>query len=84
MACTEELETHVITDDNHAHVRVVVKAMSEQGKWLNIRKATLRERRQDFARRLGEQGIAAYATDIRVRSVMLPRAMRRFSAPRLR
>jgi hypothetical protein len=41
--------------------------VSEQGKRLNIRKATLREWRQDFARRLREQGVAANATERAVR-----------------
>lgn len=55
------------TDEKHPHVHVVVKAVSEQGKRLNIRKATLREWRQDFARRLRELGIAANATERAVR-----------------
>lgn len=55
------------TDEKHPHVHVVVKAVSEQGKRLNIRKATLREWRQDFARRLREQGVAANATERAVR-----------------
>jgi HAMP domain-containing protein len=41
--------------------------MSEQGERLNIRKATLREWRQEFARHLREQGIAANATERAVR-----------------
>jgi len=55
------------TDEKHPHVHVVVKSVSEQGKRLNIRKATLREWRQDFARWLREQGIAANATERAVR-----------------
>jgi hypothetical protein len=55
------------TDEPHPHVHVVVKAMSEQGVRLNIRKATLREWRQEFARRLRDQGIAANATERAVR-----------------
>jgi hypothetical protein len=50
------------TDEPHPHVHVVVKAMSEEGKRLNIRKATLREWRQEFARHLREQGVQANAT----------------------
>jgi hypothetical protein len=50
------------TDEPHPHVHVVVKAMSEEGKRLNIRKATLREWRTEFARHLREQGVAANAT----------------------
>jgi type IV secretory pathway VirD2 relaxase len=55
------------TDDDHPHVHVVVKAVSEQGKRLNIRKATLREWRQEFARNLREQGVPANATERAVR-----------------
>ena len=39
------------------------------GERLNIRKATLREWRQEFARHLREQGIAANATERAVRGV---------------
>src|SRR5581483_3391083 len=55
------------TDEPHPHVHLVVKAVSEQGQRLNIRKATLRDWRQEFARHLREQGIAANATDRAVR-----------------
>lgn len=55
------------TDQAHPHVHVVVKAVSEQGERLHIRKATLREWRQDFARHLCEVGIEANATDRAVR-----------------
>lgn len=55
------------TDEPHPHVHMVVKAVSEQGVRLNIRKATLREWRQDFARYLREQGVAANATERAVR-----------------
>jgi hypothetical protein len=41
--------------------------VSEQGVRLNIRKATLREWRREFARHLRDQGIAANATDRAVR-----------------
>lgn len=47
--------------------RLVVKAMSEHGERLNIRKATLREWRKEFARHLREQGVAANATERAVR-----------------
>jgi hypothetical protein len=50
------------TDEPHPHVHVVVKAMGEHGQRLNIRKATLREWRSEFARHLRDQGIAANAT----------------------
>jgi hypothetical protein len=55
------------TDEPHPHVHVIVKAMSEQGERLNIRKATLRQWRQDFAANLRELGVAANATERAVR-----------------
>jgi len=55
------------TDQKHPHVHVVVKAMSEEGVRLNIRKATLRNWRLEFARHLRENGIEANATDRAVR-----------------
>lgn len=55
------------TDEPHPHVHVVVKAVSEAGVRLNIRKPTLFRWRQEFARQLRAQGIAANATHRRVR-----------------
>jgi hypothetical protein len=55
------------TDEPHPHVHLVIKAMSEQGERLNIRKATLREWRQGFAANLRELGVAANATERAVR-----------------
>jgi hypothetical protein len=55
------------TDQGHPHVHVVVKAVSEQGVRLNIRKATLRKWRRDFAEYLREFGIEANATERAVR-----------------
>src|SRR6266853_197200 len=55
------------TDEPHPHVHLVVKAVSEQGVRLNIRKATLREWRREFSRHLRDQGIAANATERAVR-----------------
>jgi MobA/VirD2-like, nuclease domain len=55
------------TDEPHPHVHLVVKAVSEQGERLNIRKATLRVWRREFARHLRDQGIAANATERAVR-----------------
>lgn len=57
------------TDEPHPHVHLVVKAMSEQGRRITIRKETLREWRQQFARHLRAQGIAANATERTVRGV---------------
>jgi hypothetical protein len=55
------------TDELHPHVHAVIKAVSEQGVRLHIKKATLREWRSEFARHLREQGIEANATDRQVR-----------------
>ena len=44
-------------------MHLVVKAVSEEGNRLNIRKATLREWRQSFAQHLREHGITANATE---------------------
>ena len=59
------MATH--THQGNPHVHIVVRAISEQGVRLNIRKATLREWRQQFAAHLREQGIAANATERAVR-----------------
>lgn len=61
------------TDQGHPHVHLVVKAVSEDGERLNIRKATLREWRADFARHLRELGVEANATERAVRGVVKPR-----------
>ncbi len=50
------------TDRAHPYVAVVVKAMSEYGVRLNLKKQTLRRWRLEFARHLREQNIAANAT----------------------
>jgi hypothetical protein len=55
------------TDTPHPHVHVVVKATSEQGVRLNIKKATLRSWRSQFAANLRELGLAANATERAVR-----------------
>jgi hypothetical protein len=55
------------TDEPHPHVHLVVKAVSEQGVRLNIKMATLRAWRQEFARHLRQQGIGANATERAVR-----------------
>jgi type IV secretory pathway VirD2 relaxase len=60
------------TDQPHPHVHLVVKAMSEQGRRINIRKETLREWRRQFASHLRAQGIAANATERAVRGVTKP------------
>jgi hypothetical protein len=55
------------THQGNPHVHLVVRAISEQGVQLNIRKATLRDWRQRFAAHLREQGIAANAAERAVR-----------------
>src|SRR5687768_8552348 len=50
-----------------------MKAMSEQGRRINIRKETLREWRRQYTRQLRAQGIAANATERAVRGVIKPR-----------
>ena len=57
------------TDEPHPHVHVVMKAVSEQGERLNIRKATLRQWRREFARQLRAVGVPANATERAVRGV---------------
>ena len=60
------------TDQQHPHVHLVVKAVSENGRRLNIRKATLRGWRRGFATQLRAQGIAANATERAVRGQVRP------------
>jgi type IV secretory pathway VirD2 relaxase len=55
------------TDEPHPHVHVLVKAVSEQGERLNIRKQTLRRWRAAFAEQLQARGVAANATERAVR-----------------
>jgi hypothetical protein len=55
------------TDEPHPHVHLLLKAVSEQGERLHIRKATLRAWRQEFARHLRALGVPANATERAVR-----------------
>ena len=55
------------TDEPHPHVHLVLKAVSEQGVRLNIKKATLRHWRSEFARNLRLLGVEANATERAVR-----------------
>ena len=55
------------TDEPHPHVHLVLKAVSEQGVRLNIRKATLRHWRSEFAKNLRLLGMEANATERAVR-----------------
>jgi hypothetical protein len=50
------------TDEPHPHVHVVVKAMGDDGRRLNVKKATLKEWRVKFADHLRSEGVAANAT----------------------
>ncbi|HMN44677.1 MAG TPA: relaxase/mobilization nuclease domain-containing protein [Povalibacter sp.] len=59
------------TDEPHPHVHAVIKAVSEQGQRLNIRKATLRRWRAEFARHLRAHGVAANATERAVRGQII-------------
>jgi hypothetical protein len=61
------------TDEPHPHVHLVVKATSEQGRRLNIRKATLRQWRSSFAQHLRSLGVPANATQRYVRGQTSPR-----------
>jgi len=54
-------------DEPHPHVHLVLKAVSEQGVRLNIKKATLRHWRSEFARNLRLLGVSANATERAVR-----------------
>ena len=60
------------TDEPHPHVHLVVRAMGYDGQRLNIRKATLREWRQDFAQYLRDLGVEANATERAVRGEVKP------------
>jgi hypothetical protein len=55
------------THQGNPHVHLVVKAVSEQRVRLNIRKATLRDWRQQFATCMRQQGIEANASERAVR-----------------
>jgi hypothetical protein len=50
------------THQEHPHVHLVVKAEGHDGRRLRIDKATLRGWREDFAREMRAQGVAANAT----------------------
>jgi hypothetical protein len=55
------------TDEPHPHVHMVIKAVSEQGERLSIRKGMLRAWRAEFARHLRALGVPANATERQVR-----------------
>jgi Relaxase/Mobilisation nuclease domain len=57
-------------DEAHPHVHLVLKAIDEQGVRLNIKKATLRHWRSEFARNLRLLGVDANATERALRGEM--------------
>jgi hypothetical protein len=61
------------TDEPHPHVHLVIRAVSDQGQRLHIKKATLREWRAGFAHHLRELGVPANATQRHVRGETRPR-----------
>jgi hypothetical protein len=60
------------TDEPHPHVHLVLKARSDQGQRLYVRKGTLREWRAGFAHHLRALGVAANATPRHVRGEITP------------
>jgi hypothetical protein len=61
------------TNEPHPHVHVIIKAISEQDERLNIRKATLRHWREEFANQLRRVGVSANATPRFIRGETRPR-----------
>ena len=61
------------TDEPHPHVHLVLKARSDDGQRLYVRKATLRQWREGFASHLRALGVAANATPRHVRGETRPR-----------
>ena len=62
-------------DEPHPHVHVLLKATSDEGQRLYIRKATLREWRAGFAHHLRALGVPANATPRHVRGEITPRKL---------
>jgi hypothetical protein len=60
------------TDEPHPHVHLVLKATSDEGQRLYVRKATLRQWREGFASHLRALGVAANATPRFVRGEITP------------
>jgi len=60
------------TDEPHPHVHLLLKARSEEGQRLYVRKATLRQWREVFASHLRALGAAANATPRCVRGEITP------------
>jgi hypothetical protein len=60
------------TDEPHPHVHLVLKARSDDGQRLYLRKATLRQWREGFASHLRALGVAANATPRYLRGEITP------------
>jgi hypothetical protein len=63
------------TDEPHPHVHLVLKARSDDGQRLYLRKATLRQWREGFATHLRALGVAANATPRYVRGEITPQKL---------
>lgn len=63
------------TDEPHPHVHLVLKATSDEGQRLYVRKATLRQWREGFASHLRALGVAANATPRFVRGEVTPQKL---------
>src|ERR1700722_5155638 len=63
------------TDEPHPHVHLVLKARSEEGQRLYLRKATLRQWREGFASHLRALGVAANATPRYIRGEITPQKL---------
>ena len=61
------------TDEPHPHVHLVLKARSDDGQRLYLRKATLKQWREGFASHLRALGVAANATPRHARGETRPR-----------
>jgi hypothetical protein len=61
------------TDEPHPHVHLVLKARSEEGQRLYLRKSKLRQWREGFAHHLRALGVAANATPRHARGETRPR-----------
>ncbi|MBW7930295.1 MAG: hypothetical protein H3C57_03195 [Gammaproteobacteria bacterium] len=51
------------TDEPHPHVHLVLRATSQDGRQLNIKKATLRHRRSQSAQQPWNLGVPVNATE---------------------
>jgi hypothetical protein len=63
------------TDEPHPHVHLVLKARSDDGQQLYLRKPTLRQWREGFASHLRALGVAANATPRYIRGEITPQKL---------